>query len=65
MANLLGIAVLLVGWGLGSGVLITVGFLVLVASLGYRIVTCPFADEVRTAPVRRIGAGFTRYAHAC
>jgi hypothetical protein len=39
VANLVGIAVILVGWGLGSGVLITVGFLVLVASLGYRIVT--------------------------
>jgi hypothetical protein len=39
VANLVGIAVLLVGWGLDSGLLITVGFLVLVASLGYRIVT--------------------------
>jgi hypothetical protein len=48
VANLVGIAVLLVGWGLGSGVLITVGFLVLVASLGYRIVT-----QVRAAGSRR------------
>jgi hypothetical protein len=48
VANLVGIAVLLVGWGLGSGVLITVGFLVLFASLGYRIVT-----QVRAAGSRR------------
>jgi hypothetical protein len=48
LANLIGIAVLLVGWGLGSGVLITVGFLVLVASLGYRIVT-----QVRATGSRR------------
>jgi hypothetical protein len=48
VANLVGIAVRLVGWGLGSAVLITVGFLVLVASLGYRIVT-----QVRAAGSRR------------
>jgi hypothetical protein len=48
VANLVGIAVLLVGWGLGSGLLITVGFLVLVASLGYRIVT-----QVRATGSRR------------
>ena len=48
VANLVGIAALLVGWGLGSGLLITVGFLVLVASLGYRIVT-----QVRATGSRR------------
>jgi hypothetical protein len=39
VANLLGIAVLLVGWGFDSGLLITLGFFVLVASLAYRVVT--------------------------
>lgn len=38
-ANLFAIAILLVGWGLDSGLLITLGFLVLVASLAYKVVT--------------------------
>lgn len=37
IANLAGIAILLVGWAANSGALVTLGFIVLVASLGVRI----------------------------
>jgi hypothetical protein len=37
IANLAGIAILLIGWAADSGVLLTLGFIVLVASLGVRI----------------------------
>jgi hypothetical protein len=37
IANLAGIAMILIGWATNSGVLLTLGLLVLVASLGVRI----------------------------
>jgi hypothetical protein len=41
IANLAGIAALLVGWAANPGVLLTLGFIVLVASLGVRIAAQP------------------------
>ena len=45
IANLAGIAILLIGWAADSGVLLTLGFIVLVASLGSGC--CPIAGSRR------------------
>jgi hypothetical protein len=37
IANVVGIAILLIGWGTDSGAVIALGFVVLIISLGVRI----------------------------
>ena len=37
VANFLGIAILLIGWGTNSNILLALGFLILVVSLGVRV----------------------------